>query len=64
MRAEGRPSSKHTENKYANKEELFLRRIAQQEKDRPWQVEYAEFISAYNADVELAGLPVNPWRTF
>ena len=45
-------------------EEVFLRKLAQQEQDRRWQAEYAEFMSAYNADVELTGLPLGPWRTF
>ena len=45
-------------------EEVLLRKLAQQEQDRRWQSEYAEFMSAYNADVELAGLPLGPWRTF
>ena len=45
-------------------EEVFLRKLAQQEQDRRWQAEYAEFTDFYNADIEAAGLPLGLWRTF
>jgi post-segregation antitoxin (ccd killing protein) len=48
----------------SKKDEVFLRKLAQQERNRRWQTEYEEFTAAYNADVELAGLPLGPWRTF
>jgi post-segregation antitoxin (ccd killing protein) len=64
MRAEDRPSSKQTEIKFSNKEEVFLRKRTQQEQDLRWQAEYAEFTAAYNADIEAAGVPLDLWRTF
>jgi hypothetical protein len=48
----------------SKKEEVFLRKLAQQEQDRRWQADYAEFTAAYNADTEAGGLPLGSWRTF
>jgi post-segregation antitoxin (ccd killing protein) len=48
----------------SKKEDVFLRKLAQQEQDRRWQAEHAEFTAAYNADIEAAGVPLDPWRTF
>ncbi|NQW84019.1 MAG: type II toxin-antitoxin system CcdA family antitoxin [Alcaligenaceae bacterium] len=48
----------------SKKEESFLRKLAQQERNRRWQAEYEEFTTTYNSDVEVAGLPLDPWRTF
>jgi post-segregation antitoxin (ccd killing protein) len=48
----------------SKKEEVFLRKLVQQERNRRWQAEYAEFTAAYNADIEAAGVPLDSWRTF
>ena len=48
----------------SKKEEVFLRKLAQQERNRRWQAEYAEFTAAYNADIEAAGVRLDLWRTF
>lgn len=42
----------------------FLRELVTREQERRWQVENAEFIAAYNADVEREGLPLDAWRSF
>ena len=42
----------------------FLRELVQQEQERRWQAENAEFIAAYNAGVEREGLPLDAWRNF
>jgi len=42
----------------------FLRELVQQEQERRWQAENAEFIAAYNAAVEREGLPLDAWRSF
>lgn len=42
----------------------FLRELVTREQERRWQVENAEFIAAYNADVARAGLPLDAWRSF
>ncbi len=44
--------------------EIFLRELARLERNRRWQVEYAEFTAAYSADIEAAGLPLDSWKTF
>ena len=48
----------------SKKEDVFSRKLAQQERNRRWQAEYEEFTTAYKADIEAAGLPLDPWRTF
>ena len=42
----------------------FLRELIRQEKERRWKVEHTEFVSAFNAEVENEGLPLDQWRTF
>ena len=42
----------------------FLRELIRQEKERRWNAEYAEFVSAFNAEIENVGLPLDQWRTF
>jgi post-segregation antitoxin (ccd killing protein) len=44
--------------------EIFLQALARPERNRRWQVEYAEFTAAYNEDIEAAGVPLDSWRTF
>ena len=42
----------------------FLRQLVRDERTRRWQSEHAEFIAAYNQQVEQEGLPLEEWRTF
>jgi antitoxin CcdA len=42
----------------------FLRELIRQEKERRWKAEHTEFVSAFNAEIESVGLPLNQWRTF
>ena len=42
----------------------FLREFIRQEKERRWKAEHAEYIAAYNAELESDGLPLDQWRTF
>ena len=44
--------------------DAFLTDLVKQEKTRRWQIEHAEFISAYNKTIEKEGLPLDEWRTF
>ena len=44
--------------------DTFLRQMVTQEQERRWRSEHADFIAAYNATVELEGLPLDQWRTF
>lgn len=42
----------------------FLRELIRQEKERRWKAEHTEFVSAFNAEIESVGLPLDEWRTF
>jgi antitoxin CcdA len=42
----------------------YLREFVRHEQARRWRLEHAEFIAAYNATIETAGLPLDEWRTF
>ena len=42
----------------------FLRERVRREKAMRWQMEHAEFISAYNRTVEAEGLPLAQWQSF
>jgi antitoxin CcdA len=42
----------------------FLREFIRQEKERRWKADNAEYIAAYNADLESDGLPLDQWRSF
>lgn len=42
----------------------FLRELVARESARRWRSEHAEFITAYNVEVERDGLPLDAWRTF
>ncbi len=44
--------------------EILLQALARPERNRRWQVEYAEFLAAYNVHTEEAGLPLDQWRMF
>jgi len=44
--------------------DTFLRAYVRQEQERRWQSEHADYIAAYNADIETEGLPLDGWRTF
>ena len=41
-----------------------LRQMVTQEQERRWRSDHADFIAAYNATIELDGLPLDQWRTF
>ena len=41
-----------------------LREVVRQEKERRWREEHADFVSAYNATIQIEGLPLEEWRTF
>ena len=42
----------------------FLRELIREEKERRWKAEHTEFVSAFNAEIESVGLPLDEWRTF
>jgi antitoxin CcdA len=42
----------------------YLREVIQREHERRWRQEHADFIAAYNATIEIEGLPLEEWRTF
>ena len=42
----------------------YLREVIQREQERRWRHEHADFIAAYNATIEVEGLPLEEWRTF
>jgi antitoxin CcdA len=44
--------------------EQLLRSAIRAEKDRRWALEHAAYIAAYNATLEIEGLPLAQWRTF
>ena len=44
--------------------DAYLRGVVQQELERRWRAEHADFIAAYNSTVESEGLPLDEWRTF
>ena len=41
-----------------------LREVVQREQERRWRHDHADFISAYNATIEVDGLPLEEWQTF
>ena len=41
-----------------------LREVVQREQERRWREDHAEFITAYNATVEIEGLPLDEWSSF
>lgn len=42
----------------------YLRGLVNAERDRRWREENAEFIAAFNRQVEKEGLPLERWRAF
>ena len=42
----------------------YLRELVRNERERRWQQDNAEFISAYNQTIEQEGLPLDSWRSF
>ena len=42
----------------------YLRELVRSERERRWQLDNAEFISAYNQTIEQEGLPLEQWRSF
>ena len=42
----------------------YLRELVRSERERRWQQDNAEFISAYNQTIEQEGLPLESWRSF
>ncbi|MEN9316845.1 MAG: hypothetical protein RJA99_4294 [Pseudomonadota bacterium] len=41
-----------------------LREVVRREEARRWKEANADFIGAYNATVEVEGLPLDAWRSF
>lgn len=44
--------------------DAYLRGLVQDELERRWREEHADFISAYNASIEAEGLPLSEWKSF
>ncbi len=44
--------------------DLHLREVVRREQARRWQHEHADFVAAYNATLEVEGLPLAEFRTF
>jgi antitoxin CcdA len=44
--------------------EQFLRNTIREEKERLWNEQNAEFITAYNRKVEIEGVALQEWRAF
>ena len=44
--------------------EQHLRELIRSERERRWRAQHADFITAYNATVHDAGLPLAPWKSF
>ena len=42
----------------------YLRDLVTCEQGRKWREDHADFIAAYNATVEVEGLPLDEWRSF
>lgn len=40
----------------------YLRKLVRREQERKWREDHADFIAAYNATVEVEGLPLDEWR--
>jgi len=41
-----------------------LREVVRREQERKWREDHADFIAAYNATIEVEGLPLDEWRSF
>lgn len=44
--------------------DAHLREVVRQEQERRWRAEHADFVAAYNATVEVEGLPLAAHRAF
>lgn len=44
--------------------DMHLREVVRQEQARRWRAEHADFVAAYNATIEVEGLPLDVWKTF
>lgn len=42
----------------------FLREVVRREQERKWREDHVDFIAAYNATVEVEGLPLDEWKNF
>ncbi|GBL46177.1 MAG TPA: type II toxin-antitoxin system CcdA family antitoxin [Sulfuriferula sp.] len=42
----------------------YLRELVRAERERRWQHDHADFVTAYNQTVDAEGLPLDQWRTF
>jgi antitoxin CcdA len=42
----------------------YLREVVRNEQERKWREDYADFIAAYNATIEVEGLPMDEWKSF
>lgn len=44
--------------------DTYLREMVRNEQERCWREEHADFITAYNATIEVENLPLDKWRSF
>ena len=44
--------------------DAYLRQVVQTEQALRWRQEHADFIAAYNDDLEAQGLSLSEWRSF
>ena len=44
--------------------DAYLRQVVQAEQALRWRQEHADFIAAYNDDLEAQGLSLSEWRSF
>jgi len=42
----------------------YIREVVRLEQKCKWQKEHADFIAAYNATVDMEGLPLEEWKSF
>lgn len=41
-----------------------LREVVRGEQERRWREEHSDFVAAYNATLEVEGLPLDEWKSF
>ena len=41
-----------------------VREVVRREQERKWRADHADFIAAYNAVIEVEGLPLDEWKSF
>ena len=44
--------------------DTHLREVVRHEQERKWREDHADFIAAYNATIEVEGLPLDEWKSF